>query len=219
MESIIDKIRKLMALSEDKDDDEAQAAILLAQRLIAKYNIEQDVVERDTSHRVTLYEADLDYAFNWYRLKLLSVICNNFKTYCSVNHYGPRLRRLSIVGERVDVELAQNVFMYALAALEKCAKAFTELPDVKRKWKRKKEMKEQYISGFIVGLHVKLETQKRASEEMALALTIHPAITEQVKDRFDENSDRYGPEIKRNTGSFVSGFIDGQQFNEKIAIE
>lgn len=55
-DTIISRIRKLLALGGDENAEEATSAVLMAQRLIAKYGIGDDELHNgmmDTSARIT----------------------------------------------------------------------------------------------------------------------------------------------------------------------
>lgn len=81
-DTIISRIRKLLALGGDENAEEATSAVLMAQRLIAKYGIGDDELHNgmmDTSARITGIDTEPLVTAKGWRWHLAHLIADNFR--------------------------------------------------------------------------------------------------------------------------------------------
>ncbi len=112
MNDIQDKIRKLLALSNNSDEFEAKDALLKAQELMAKYNMVVDGQEKKR-------EIINDYVKTSFRMVrnhgiLAGIIALNFRT---IAYF--RGAEIHYLGYREDVMASMNCTEYALEQIEK----------------------------------------------------------------------------------------------------
>lgn len=217
MESVEDKIKKLLALAQDQNDEESHTALLMAQKLMLKHNIHLDTFDRNNDNPNLKNEVVLEGKYPNWVYQLAEVISQNFRTkfYYVPGHHRSEFHFL---GLEKDVDIAKGVFLYAFAAIKYFSNVFLKRPEIKRKYKKKFELKKDYIAGYLHGLARKLKEQVK-SESLELALCLHPAVQEEIIaldlvagiDRSRHVKDKV---------AYRMGYMDGQTFrNDLQAIE
>lgn len=162
-EKIIKQVRALIRLAEeDRDDSEGQSAFILAQRLMIKHQLKtSDVQDTDNmlienpigEERVTIYKRLV-----WWERLLANIISRNFRVKCftrSKHVDGFKRQRSTIIflGHGYDLELAKEIFVLAYDATLIYSEAFVG------EQRGKRELKRDYIRGFLAGLDQKFNEQ------------------------------------------------------------
>ena len=107
LNKITDKIRKLLALAgNNPSEEEAQAAALMAQKLIAKYNVDVNALSGEEQIKYKLLKA-IHSNNEGYRSWLALIIGDNFR--CKVILLGPTIH---FFGREGDVDACVEVFNY-----------------------------------------------------------------------------------------------------------
>ncbi len=112
-EKIIEKIRKLLALSENNSNSsEAELAMLKAQELLLQYKIEMNEI-KDTK-KVKIIEAVTNCSANtaWARA-LGGIISDNFRCMFFFRRISKEDCKLAFMGEEDDAIVAQSMYDYA----------------------------------------------------------------------------------------------------------
>lgn len=179
MNQILEKISKTLRLgTNNNNENEAQSAILAAQRLMAKYHISQEDIDtflnenesKDTE--VITEKAENEMNNDKWKRRLMIVIAKNFR--CDVYYQN---KKLVIVGSKEDIQISKRVYLYAKQAILNSFKTFFKenynveyvTPSNRNKYKR------EYAFGFIKGLSEKFEEQK-ANSELSLVITNQDVI-------------------------------------------
>jgi len=157
-EKVIETIKKLLALADDKRNcskAEAEAAALKAQELMAKYDIELSDTEKEECTRITISRDLVDNNRNW-RFSLSSVVAENFRCKCfwTGNHY------VSFFGKRVDVTAAKEVYLFLIKIGDRLAKE--EVRSISNKYGITESVYDTFCVGFISGLKIRFAEQCRA---------------------------------------------------------
>lgn len=174
-DTIISRIRKLLALGGDENAEEATSAVLMAQRLIAKYGIGDDELHNgmmDTSARITGIDTEPLVTANGWRWHLAHLIADNFR--CKVYEsyewgYSPRKgdivkrKKFTFYGYEQDAQAASLAFTYLYRAGNRLANA------VVREMQSKHGAFNSYITGFLRGILIELEKQ---SMELMIVMPI-----------------------------------------------
>lgn len=177
MNQILDRISKALRLgTNNSNTNEAQNAILAAQRLMAKYHISQEDVEdflnEDDKKNTEVIEEIAQNEMNndkWKR-RLMITIAKNFR--CDVFYRGGKL---ILVGEKEDIEISKRVYLYAKQAILNNFKIFFKehyeyyISDNSMRNKYKRE----FAYGFIKGLSEKFEEQKANSELSLVVVNVN----------------------------------------------
>lgn len=184
MNQILEKISKALRLGKDNNNEnEAQAAILAAQRLMAKYKISEEEIHdflnenEQQDHEVIEEQAENETNNDKWKRRLMVTIAKNFR--CDVYYYG---KKLVIVGAKEDILISKRVYLYAKQAILNSFKSFFKENyepyavnnSIRNKYKR------EYAFGFIKGLSEKFEEQK-ANSELALVV-VNPNVKDYLSN-------------------------------------
>ena len=213
---IIDKIEKLIRLSNSDNENEARAAMLKAQELMAKYEIDREKISDGKEERTVVSFSSSPFRDDWVK-DVGSVIAHNFR--CRLIFVQGKYRgsggvfRLKFFGFEEDAEICINIFNYAVKVVRKRFGTLRAIyADAGREFGRNEKM--NYTEGFCAGLHKNFEEQKAQSQQFALALATPPEVNnfsesipglETAEDRAYER--RREHDVLRR-----SGFIDGKAF-------
>lgn len=178
MEKILNKIKNCLDLANNNpNENEAIAAALKAQELMAKYNIELDQVEDAGKEEREISEEmfECSRSDKW-KVKLANIIAKNFR--CKVYF----MNRLNVVfyGYKEDAKIALQVFKYLYTVGNKFAN--TCYYNYKKEGKETKGVKNTYLVGFCDGVASVLEKQ-------CTALMI--VTPQEVKDAFNEKTKNF----------------------------
>ena len=175
-EQVIEKIKKCLELANNNpNENEAKTALLQAQKLMAKYNVNVEISEGgetiDYAEERCVHRYDAAY-----RKPLARVIADNFR--CKFFYQGGKV---VFFGRAVDARIAKEAFEYAYEfamregnKLEN--KAYAEYGTARG-------VHSSYTAGFIAGLKEALEAQCKA------LIIVTP---QDVKDQFTEMSKGWG---------------------------
>ena len=154
-EQVIDKIKKLLALANDgANDNEAQAALLMAQKLMAKHNVHVEV--SDMKETVAYAQEECVHRYDAaYRKPLAHVIADNFR--CK---FFLRGNQVVFFGRDFDARVAKEAFEYAY---EFAMREGNKLENAAySKYGSARGVHSSYTAGFIAGLKSALEAQSTA---------------------------------------------------------
>ncbi len=184
MNQILEKISKTLKLGTNNNNaNEAQSAILAAQRLMAKYQITQEEInnfidENDSEDTEVIEEqAEKEMNNNKWKRKLMITIAKNFR--CDVFFRGSKL---ILVGAKEDILITKRVYLYAKKSILNNFRIFFKEnyeTDITNNSMRNK-YKREFALGFITGLSEKFEKQK-ANSELSLVV-INPNVKEYLNN-------------------------------------
>lgn len=209
MNKIVDKIQKLLALAgNNPSEEEAQAAALMAQQLIAKYNVDLNNLSGEEQIQYKLMKAT--HSNNeGYRSWLAVVIADNFR--CKPILLGPIIH---FFGREGDVDACVEVFNYLYKVSHN--KGLKLEREARKAGKNTHGVANTYWKGFIAGLKESLDKQCKA------LMIVTP---QDVKDKFQERfshakkSNRFG---SRDTGfdrtAYEAGYSDGKSAMDKRSL-
>lgn len=176
-ENIIDKIKKLLALAEDKrncSEAEVESAALKAQELIAKYNVSIASFNSDEEEKEEItYSQLLVESHRKWRFALSTVVSENFRCECfwTGNSY------VSFFGHKTDAAAAKEVYKFLFNMGNKLGKR-----EVRRMSDERgitEDVYNTFVAGFIIGLRQKFN-------EQCIALAI--IESEEVKEEYKKFS-------------------------------
>lgn len=118
-EKIIQTIKKVLELSKNNpSEEEAKAAALKAQELLAKYHISMAEIEDIDDAKVEeISEVSVDVPAKKWKYKLATIVANNFR--CKHFYYGKGT--VVFYGHKTDAEVAAETFKYLFDMGNRCA--------------------------------------------------------------------------------------------------
>lgn len=195
---IMKKIEKLLALQNSPNEHEALSASLMAQKLLAKYNIDienvRGVVEEEIEEASVYVESGNKWKYN-----LADVIADNYR--CKVYYRGSE--KIVFRGYRTDIIVARRVYAYLFSVGKRLGKAYE---------KRYREehgyadgIYTSYCVGFINGIRLELEKQCTA-----LQLYCPTKVEEDWKDYSAKMGSKDTSLRLNNAEAYKQGEYDGK---------
>lgn len=212
---VIDKIEKLLALSSSSNENEARAAMMKAQELMAKYEIKrQQLKGREQEERCVVNVSSGSFRDEWIHM-VSGVIAENFRCRrLSVSRWGSGgAFRIRFYGYEEDAEICINIFEYAVKVVRKRFMVLRAIYAEAGKEFGKNE-KMNYVLGFCHGLEKNFEEQKAQSQSFALALVTPKAVNDYVDAIPGVVTSGY-KDFKSNREHRLlqqTGYVDGKTF-------
>jgi hypothetical protein len=121
---VIEKIQKLLKLSESPNENEAQSALAKAHALLAKHNLKAsdlNIKSNDIKPVTLVVGKRLP---TWHKT-LIAELChyNNCKSFFNISLFE---RRIVIIGKHVNVVCVQNMFNYLNQTIKRISKGLGE---------------------------------------------------------------------------------------------
>lgn len=220
-EQVIEKIQKLLRLANSQNENEAQSAMLMAQKLMAQYKIELSQVEdAEIDHNVVEEEADKKAHSTAWKRQLALLIAKNFQ--CETYVVGYRSYKTVFIGKQDNVKICKQVYETAIRFIDfnfgiywrttgkyklpRDAKwlGWTELPV-----SYSIAQKSSYAMGFIYRLKGRFEEQKvKADKEgWGLVLVKDPDVVE-YKLNLNLSKSNFTSANTEDSDAYAQGYMD-----------
>ena len=159
---ILDRVKKLLALSTSSNVNEAATAAAAAQRLMLEHKLtEADVSDTQAGQMFELSMGAAGFATRW-KFVLVTAVARSF--FCeAIGLRVGRRRKVRIVGSREDVEIASQVFKYLFREINGLAQA----EGVRVAWEEYRGFvgPHEYLDSFRRGAVVAVIEKLRQGEE------------------------------------------------------
>lgn len=227
-EKILHKVRALLNLARnggDPDSNEAQSALLMAQRFMAKNGI--DELEVGETPEVSLPKEVLDdYAtefekLSWWKKSLGRVIAQNFRCYSYLNKR-KGYTRLAFMGLKQDAEIAIIAFSFATDYIRLGAdhfmkayrKTYVLQQGIRPAISQQRAVRNNYVEGWISGLEAQY-SQQVSKEGWGLVLMKDGLVTQTYNDmdlKRGKSSQYSKGESTMGQDAYAKGYSDGKSF-------
>lgn len=214
---IKEKIRKLLALAESPNENEAKAALLKARLLMAENKISEkeiaDIKSQSVERIETIHQCT-KMTSPWL-IALSDVIGTHYccQAFCT-SKYRKKTYTIGFIGLSDDVYICNNIFHYAADFI------LCRTDSIKKEMDRRmygtsyiKRAADSYGYGFVYGLNKAYEEQDRQQpQEFGLVLS----MPKEVKDATKDMKAEYFSSKAENSidGSYYhDGYKDGIKFN------
>lgn len=208
---IIEKIHKLLALSESSNSHEAELAMLKAQQLIMKHKLSlREVKEfkiinsaiKETITKITFTKA------KW-KANLAQLIADNFS--CYLFFKTRQTNTITFFGREEDVTVCNIILEYAIDCINSVV---TRLRYQRTKGGYStKGLENDYALGFVVGLEQKFEDQKKNNQEWGLVLIKDKEVIEAYSQKEFKRSINTNSKYHGHTEAYKKGKEDGGRFS------
>ena len=219
-EKLLEKINNLFKLAEgNTNENEAQTALLMAQKLMAQNGIEQAEIHQILKPKEILKEDITELGrLSWWEKSLAVVIAKNFR--CEIYIHKSKYRGATIVflGLKDDVQLAKIVYNFASDAIERDMKNFT--------WRYKQNhitagsmagIKNDYILGWIKGIESKYKEQVDQNG-WGLVLVKDPLVQQEINKMHLRKGQSSAISRGHNDGAYSNGYQQGKSFNSPMGV-
>lgn len=177
--SVVEKIKKLLNMAKRGTKHEREVAYLKAQEMMAKYHIENDLLEEDKSAKVVQIVVDLNIKSEVLAF-LSSVIAKNFRCKNFVSWSNRNFIRPVFLGLELDAQVASEIFKDAYNYAKYKASL---VANYYQKTRGSSEgIRNDWLLGFVMGLDQGFKDQIQMSSDTSLMVI----IPEEVNNRFQE---------------------------------
>lgn len=208
-QKIITKVKGLLDVAKDNNqDEEAQTAFLLAQKLMVKYDINESNLQ-DQERTVEYGLLEKCKKLSVLKQSLALVIANNFKVLFVRTGllYPEGYFKYRFYGYSSDVELAKNMYFLAIDIIKYRTEQYLNNFYLKARVPRNRKLtlsaKKHYIYGFIKGLETRFNYQTKKYD-----LMVKP--DKEIYKRLGVTRSKYNRvNCNPSSESFKEGFTDG----------
>jgi Protein of unknown function (DUF2786) len=184
-DKIIDKIRKLLKLSESPNEHEAHRAIMKAQQLAFKNGIEIAEISDENKDAVVDRFINPQSRVPVFKRRISAVLASNFRVAVFretiFDHEDLKLKEIMrVIGLPEDVAIFKQVYAYTIRSYSILLNAF--LKKYKRTYPRRKikqNLKNDYMIGFLSGLIDRFEKNIR---EHSLIVITPQVVNDKIKE-------------------------------------
>lgn len=225
---ILDKIRKLLALSKSPNENEAAVALAMAQELMLRYNIDNIDLEQESTEDIIEIDFKISHQAEESSLRFVYWLGKAFfvKPILIKRNIGQDKikfeRYIRFIGKQADVAVTTYVFSYMMTILDNKGKKYT----------KKIKIRKDYDFGFVTAVCEKLEKieeDKRnstifnvneAKNESALILSSRSLIKSFIKEKYgDKINDGKQQEIEFDLDAFRDGYVEGEKHGIFVGVE
>lgn len=225
---ILDKIRKLLALAQSPNENEAALALAMAKDLMLRYNIDNIDLEQETTEDIIEIDFKISHQAEESSLRFVYWLGKAFlvRPILIKRNIGQDKikfeRYIRFIGKQADVAASTYIFSFIMLILDKKEKEYS----------KKSKIKKDYSLGFITAVCDKLKqiedekqskstyTVAAAKKESMLILSTNALIDNYIKEKYNEKlfeGNNINMEIDLN--HFRNGYIEGGKYNLNKGLE
>ena len=215
---IIEKIKKLMALSKSSNENEAELAMMRAQELLVKHHLTMnDIKDKDTkTNKLNILEIDLIIGkrITGWKIALANVLAKNFRCETFVATMLSGGKKLRVVGGEEDAKVVEILFTYAIGFIDSRSRSIRRL--LRKQSETARGSTQSYITGFLEGLATHFENQINDNIEWGLILVTPVEIDDYINKKYNYCKSKpisINLSSGNNPDAFQKGFDDGKDFN------
>ena len=216
-DKILEKIRNLLSLAQDGgNDEESQTALTMAQKLMLKYKISKNELQKDGQNEIIIRSLSVYKRIYWWEKVLVKIIADNFRVMFYIQssrlpHQKSVQRKLVFMGYPEDVDLAYEVFHLAADTMKHYASM--HLKDSIVDESAFACLRKSYYQGFMDGLENKFTLQKKElineNEKYALVIKTPQEVIERFNFEINGSLSFKHPHLKKNNLAYQDGYSRG----------
>ncbi len=209
---LIEKIKKLLALSESSNKHEAELSMLKAQELLAKHKLSLKEVKEFNISNNAIKENITKVSFTKAKWKanLARLIADNFG--CELYFKTKYSHTITYLGREEDITVCNIVLEYAIDCIDSAVKRI-KYEYVKYGYSTR-GLENDYAMGFIYGLRQKFEAQKKTNQEWGLVLVKDQAVIDAYnKIKFSKGKVNINTKFQGHSEAYEKGHEDGEKFS------
>lgn len=216
-EKLLEKINNLFKLAEgNANENEAQNALLIAQKLMAQNGIEQSEIHSILKPKEVLKDNITELGrLTWWESSLSQVIAKNFRCemYISQRRAG---KTITFLGLKDDVNLAKIVYTFASEAIIREASKFMKSYNKNHiTLGSTAGIKNDYILGWIKGIESKYQEQV-SQNGWGLVLVKDPLVQQELNKIHLRKGQASQITRSHNNGAYSNGYEQGKNFNSPM---
>lgn len=215
---IVRKIQLLLKKTTNNPSmEEAQTALLMAQRLMAEHGISQSEIDSHedvvlTTKKVMRSDFKFEATTPWYKKELASVIGANFRCYNWVARRTYGGSRIVFLGLEHDVELAKITYEFACDAIKHGASQYLKELKKTKNVSSPSAIKNDYMIGWIRGLKDQFKEQVNKNN-WGLVLVKDALVVKEYESISFNKARSSSISTSGSSDARNSGYRDGKSFS------
>lgn len=215
--TVVEKIKKLLALSESSNENEAKLSMLKAQELLVKHKLSIKEVKEYNITNISIKEkvSNISFRQGKWKAQLGSIIAEKFGCY----QYFKRgtSRTIAFFGKEEDVIVCNIVLEYAVSCISSTVRRLRY--QYSKDGYSTKGLENDYALGFIVGLKKAFDKQKAENQEWGLVLVKDVEVVKAYENINFKGSINTNTSFQGYGEAYKQGKEDGEKFSisDKIA--
>lgn len=207
-ESMLEKIKKLLALSESSNMNEAQSALLKAKTLMREYGVERNLdSSEDAIYRVEL----VSYKQYTQEIKTIANIASEISNTWVLLSYNSKEKVIYAHGTKTECEIASYLFDYLRRELKQLlSKAKKESGE------SSKSFSTSFYFGVLQGFFDRLEQQRRETDGTSLVEYKNENANKAKRIIYSNQS--FGVHSSRSSVNSYSGLYSGKKAGANLKI-
>jgi len=215
-EKVIEKVKKLFALSKSSNEHEAALAASKAMELLAEHNLSISDVEIKAKESADVLTIPCAKTMALWNLQILNAVKRAFN--CEAFTYG-RAGKVTFVGIGQDVEVASYTYIYLFTTVTRIADEYAakisqkdredNLLDLRKQARR--DQKFSFQMGCAAAIKEKLVATKAAmpTECFALIPVKDALIAKTIKEQFNVKSESVSTTRRQSSAGYADGLAAG----------
>lgn len=210
-----EKIKKLLALAESDNENEAKAALLKAKELMAQHKIEEADLEDAQNKKVVQVKTKFTCSKrrdSWMG-SLSAVIARNFCCQATMSRkWNHQTRTITFVGLEGDIDTCVAIFEYAVSCtMDGIKKIKCDYANFSQEYR--KRLCDGYGFGFAEGVNEAFKKQEEYDETgWGLVMVVPKEVHDAVKELKPENVGEAAAD-RMSMSLFYDGYEDGKKFD------
>lgn len=204
-EEILEKVRKVLALTSSPNEKEAALAAIKARELMDKYNVQMKDISQEVSEKIEDVDLELGGEVKVYWVCILTNVVGKYQNCRVYRNSG----KFCIVGFTGDIELFEYTYIYLRRVIEKLLEEVVVPPEC-----RVKKYLEDYAYGIVSNLSTRFEKEKKKTMSGGDDRALVVIDREKAVDKFcDEYLDLSNTRLHRtfNADAYSKGYVTGDK--------
>lgn len=217
--TVIEKIKKLLALSNSCNEHEAALAAAHAQRLLAEHNLAMEDIETARKpDKADMVETTTAKTMPKWLRHLTAGVSKAFD--CQAIHH-PANGKLTFIGVGADVQIAAYTYNYLDRSVRKLCGSYMKQHDTASITGRHRElMRQSYYLGAVSTISRMLDAQKKTTPITPGALVpVKEGLIKQAMSEIGNIRTMHSRRSYINSGAYEQGQTDGRQIGIKPGVE
>lgn len=206
---IVKKIKRLLALSSSDNTHEAESAMLKAQELLVKHNLELSEIEDYKERKVKEDVTGITFTKARWKGRLAKVIASNFK--CETYYRTYRSHKVTFLGLEEDVMICKIMTEYAIECIKKVSSKIARA--YREQGRSAKGVENDFALGFIEGIQSKFEEQRQKNEEWGLVLVVPKEVQDAYNGIQFTGKGVNPPQYQGLEDVYFNGYYEGKKFD------
>lgn len=209
---LIEKIKKLLALSESSNENEAKIAMLKAQELLAKYKLSMKEIKEYKINNTSIKNKISNVSFRQgkWKAELGDIIAENFGCYWYLMKGSSKT--IVFFGKEEDTLVCNIVLEYAVDCILSTVKKLRY--QYYKDGYSTKGLENDYALGFISGLEKMFKEQKKKNQEWGLVLV----KAKEVVEAYNNINFNGGVNINTTFQGYNDAYYQGKEDGENFSI-